>query len=642
MPAITAPYPQFFDLDGNPLESGYIYVGTTGGNPETAPVAAYWDAARTIPAAQPLRTLHGYIVRSGTPAQVYVAGDFSLMVKTAQKVLVAYQPVASDYNGILSVYNDLASSAVGKGSKLVAFIQRMTGAVATWVEDKLAERISLNDFLTDAQRADIKAGTLAIDCTAAVNAWCLALRTASLGTLVTSYDTIQLRGALGRVPQGKIRLDGKVTFYENTGWKGAGRFSSIFVTSYNGNAFEMAAPVGYDGFGCIFEGFSIVGDRTKASQVGIASMRLWESEFKNVGVYNCGSEGWLFRQCLNVHLDNCEALLNVGYGLRGMDGAVSWTDSTPNNLPSNNCTISRSHFANNDKAGVLLSQVGSGTGCNGWYIGTGTSIEKNYYSSAAGTGYNIEVTSASYFPNEIEGVWCEGTVKSHVYINTPATTVTSITRLQHFAEGSGSYPERAVIVNNGALWLDEPFGNGNQYKTVAASNAPFRVNRAGGGTIRVTNAYGSGVTNNKFVEDQTGATTGLDDICRQTNFGEQYGFSTHTTTAGVNGPSYYKEGETFPFAEFSNFNRGLGFGGGAGAVDVYLVRKAADIMGPAAGDNFQVGGIAGETLKFNVGAGTGAVATTFSGNAPTGATAGNPLGWLRINVGGTDRFVPYW
>ena len=53
-------------------------------------------------------------------------------------------------------------------------------------------------------------------------------------------------------------------------------------------------------------------------------------------------------------------------------------------------------------------------------------------------------------------------------------------------------------------------------------------------------------------------------------------------------------------------------------------------------------GVAGNTFGWGNSAGTGSVATTFTGNAPTGATAGNPLGWVRINVAGTDRYMPYW
>jgi hypothetical protein len=38
----------------------------------------------------------------------------------------------------------------------------------------------------------------------------------------------------------------------------------------------------------------------------------------------------------------------------------------------------------------------------------------------------------------------------------------------------------------------------------------------------------------------------------------------------------------------------------------------------------------------------GAVATTLGSVGPTGANAGNPLGWTRIYVAGTARYQPYW
>lgn len=69
-----------------------------------------------------------------------------------------------------SLFNDLGSSATGKGSKLVAFTQRLTGAVAHTVEDKLAESASVFDFMTPAQIADVKAGTFLVDVTAAIQA----------------------------------------------------------------------------------------------------------------------------------------------------------------------------------------------------------------------------------------------------------------------------------------------------------------------------------------------------------------------------------------------------------------------------------------------------------------------------------------
>jgi hypothetical protein len=88
--AITSPYPQFFDLAGRPLEAGYISIGLVNQNPKTAPKACYWDAALTQPAAQPLRTVNGYIVRAGTPAVVYVDGNFSTLVQDSTSRQIYY------------------------------------------------------------------------------------------------------------------------------------------------------------------------------------------------------------------------------------------------------------------------------------------------------------------------------------------------------------------------------------------------------------------------------------------------------------------------------------------------------------------------------------------------------------------------
>lgn len=58
--------------------------------------------------------------------------------------------VAAAAGGVLptdiALYSSLADSSPGNGSKLIAFIQRITGAVARWVEDKLGETISVKDF----------------------------------------------------------------------------------------------------------------------------------------------------------------------------------------------------------------------------------------------------------------------------------------------------------------------------------------------------------------------------------------------------------------------------------------------------------------------------------------------------------------
>lgn len=53
-------------------------------------------------------------------------------------------------------------------------------------------------------------------------------------------------------------------------------------------------------------------------------------------------------------------------------------------------------------------------------------------------------------------------------------------------------------------------------------------------------------------------------------------------------------------------------------------------------------GDSGKTLKYVNPTANGAVAVTFGAVGPTGSTAGNPQGWLRVDVAGTDRYVPFW
>lgn len=85
---VQPPITQYTDAAGKPLEGGAIYIGQAGQDPASNPQTAYWDVAGTIPAAQPLRTVGGYIVNNGAPAEVYVAGNHSIAVKDRNGVQV--------------------------------------------------------------------------------------------------------------------------------------------------------------------------------------------------------------------------------------------------------------------------------------------------------------------------------------------------------------------------------------------------------------------------------------------------------------------------------------------------------------------------------------------------------------------------
>lgn len=119
MLATVSPLPQYFGLDGKPLDAGEVYFGAANDNPETSPITVYWDAAGTQPADQPIRTINGYTVRSGTPATVYAATDYSVTVKDRKGRIVIYARTSQEFNAESRILADLASPAAGKGAHML-------------------------------------------------------------------------------------------------------------------------------------------------------------------------------------------------------------------------------------------------------------------------------------------------------------------------------------------------------------------------------------------------------------------------------------------------------------------------------------------------------------------------------------------
>jgi hypothetical protein len=112
--SVQAPYPAFADIDGQPLEDGYINIGAVNLNPITNPINVYWDSGLTITAAQPIRTSGGYPVYQGTPARFYVGVDYSIQVKDKKGTVVYTSLSGNAVNGGLIVEN-----ATGTGTKTI-------------------------------------------------------------------------------------------------------------------------------------------------------------------------------------------------------------------------------------------------------------------------------------------------------------------------------------------------------------------------------------------------------------------------------------------------------------------------------------------------------------------------------------------
>lgn len=86
---IVSPFEIFTDVDGNPLEDGYVFIGQAGLDPVANPVSAFFDSALTIPATQPIRTKGGYASNAGAPSRIYIAETtYSVLVRNKNSTLV--------------------------------------------------------------------------------------------------------------------------------------------------------------------------------------------------------------------------------------------------------------------------------------------------------------------------------------------------------------------------------------------------------------------------------------------------------------------------------------------------------------------------------------------------------------------------
>jgi hypothetical protein len=254
--SISPPFPIFSDRDGSPLENGYIWVGTANVNPITNPIAVYWDAALTQPAALPVRTINGYPSNNGTPGRLYVASDFSITVQDSKGSLVYSALAATDR------FNDVAVSI---SSTNVSFLQAGTNAQVRTVQSKLRDTVNVKDFgaVGDGLANDSAAIQAAID----------AVSTAGGGVVYIPEGTYVL-GTTGLIVYQNIRLCGDVNSYV-AGTRGT-------LLTYSGTAVVIG---GTNLLNVTIEDLSIdATGSTGTSVVGIQLNGVWLSTVRRVRV----------------------------------------------------------------------------------------------------------------------------------------------------------------------------------------------------------------------------------------------------------------------------------------------------------------------------------------------------------------------
>lgn len=128
---VLPPFEAFMDVDGSPLEDGYIYIGADSMDPEANPIAAFFDSALSVPAPQPIRTKGGYPSNAGAPSRIYVGpSSYSVRVKNKNST---------------TIHSDLSITSPTDSSS-ISFIQAGQGAVERGAQEKMRDFVSVKDF----------------------------------------------------------------------------------------------------------------------------------------------------------------------------------------------------------------------------------------------------------------------------------------------------------------------------------------------------------------------------------------------------------------------------------------------------------------------------------------------------------------
>jgi hypothetical protein len=150
----------------------------------------YWDAALTIAAPQPIRTINGYPSRNGTPGRLYVNSDYSIRVQNSKGSLVYSAPAATER------YNDSVISSIN--AEDVIYDPPFTGGVQTNVEVKLSQYVTVEDFGA--------VGDGVINDTAAIQA---AINSLVSGQTLIFSKNYKINAALTITNKSRIRFTGK-------------------------------------------------------------------------------------------------------------------------------------------------------------------------------------------------------------------------------------------------------------------------------------------------------------------------------------------------------------------------------------------------------------------------------------------------
>ncbi len=296
---VTEPIPQFHNRDGQPLDGGFIFVGTAGLDAQSNPIPIYLDPALTVPLAQPVQTLNGYPSNGGTPVAFYAAvGNFSIKIVDAQGLLVLSAPNVTTRLDASNLTGSISAA-------LVSFIQAGTGAVSRSVESKLQDSVSVFDFMSAAQIAAVKASTFLVDVTAPINA------AIASGAREVFFPQGGYLVANDGVPANPAILLPSLT--TGVALRGASRQATVIRNTGNGCAIASIGNVIIPNTSITISDMSIEGQ--VGTLAGVLLRYTSQAVLERLDVTGHGTDGIAFEYGAHLSVRDCWSRVNAGSGL---------------------------------------------------------------------------------------------------------------------------------------------------------------------------------------------------------------------------------------------------------------------------------------------------------------------------------------
>ena len=373
--SIQPPFPLITDIDGQPLEDGYIWIGVANLPPIGNPIAVYWDAALTIPAALPVRTRGGYPVNAGTPARLYVGSDYSILVQNKNGSTLYSAPDGA---------SDRFSAAQ------ISFLQAGLGAVVRTAQSKLRDVVSVKDFgaVGDGVTDDTAAFTDAL----AVNA-----------SFLEVY-----------IPEGTYRLASPIIINrQNLTLTGANRSSTLYPDT-GVTAIEVAVANGVSL--TVIRDLRIYGNTNATGGIALGGQFVAFCQLRNLSIENFtsfGSFGIKMSKVQELDIDNCYIADNynnivfpnvagnyaTSCHIHGMGGYIGRALNLGILLEKEAATLTVSDIVieNNDAGGIAAIGKGSQVNIHHVHFEANTGPNTIYVSGTAAGRAKFTVSECFFF-----------------------------------------------------------------------------------------------------------------------------------------------------------------------------------------------------------------------------------------------------